>query len=431
MTTFRTFSLLIGLTLVIIASTLFVMQQRPDISAEKDRPAPIALAHGSHINDQPNAVDHAEIWRTLDANRATLREQGVLPMGGERIVGFDMPLKSAEEGQFQPWFIANFVDHNHNFPQARTDWACGTRTYDSAGGYNHRGTDFFLWPLPWKQMDEGKVHVVAAAPAVIVHKEDGNYDRHCSVTGARWNAVYVEHADGSVGWYGHLKSGSLTDKGVGDTLTRGEYIGLVGSSGNSTGPHLHFEVYDENKGLIDPFSGSCNSLNSRSWWLLQEQYEEPSITGMVIGTQAVETMGCGVQAQTYESGSYGPGSRLTFTVYYRDRASNLVATVRLLRPDGSEFATWTHVDAGEYWNATYARSEWTIGHEAGEWIYEVSYNGETYSKPFQVEARAYAQEQPTAISAAEFGTDADNSELILTMGASLLVASGLASSSKR
>ena len=64
-------------------------------------------------------------------------------------------------------------------------------------------------------MDYDQVYVVAAAPGVIVFKQDGNFDRNCGFTGDPWNAVYVQHADGSVAWYGHMKNGSLTPKAVG------------------------------------------------------------------------------------------------------------------------------------------------------------------------------------------------------------------------
>ena len=36
------------------------------------------------------------------------------------------------------------------------------------------------------------------------------------------------HADGSIAWYGHMKSGSLTEKQ--DTVAQGEYLGIIGSS---------------------------------------------------------------------------------------------------------------------------------------------------------------------------------------------------------
>lgn len=56
-------------------------------------------------------------------------------------------------------------------------------------------------------------------------------------------AVIEHNVDGSTvrTLYGHMEYGSLT-VGVGDSVSRGQVLGTVGSTGLSTGPHLHFEV---------------------------------------------------------------------------------------------------------------------------------------------------------------------------------------------
>ncbi|MFE2477345.1 peptidoglycan DD-metalloendopeptidase family protein [Streptomyces sp. NPDC059389] len=57
--------------------------------------------------------------------------------------------------------------------------------------------------------------------------------------GAYGNNVVIKHADGTYTQYGHMSSLSVS---VGDQVTAGQQIGLSGSTGNSSGPHLHFEA---------------------------------------------------------------------------------------------------------------------------------------------------------------------------------------------
>ena len=63
------------------------------------------------------------------------------------------------------------------------------------------------------------------------------------------NSLHVKHADGYTTGYAHLsKYGNFK---VGDKVAQGDVIAYVGSTGQSTGPHLHF-VVRKNGNLIDP-----------------------------------------------------------------------------------------------------------------------------------------------------------------------------------
>ena len=62
------------------------------------------------------------------------------------------------------------------------------------------------------------------------------------------NYVIIDIGGGKYAFYAHLQPGSLKVK-VGDRVRRGQVIGLVGNSGNSTEPHLHFHISDGNSPL--------------------------------------------------------------------------------------------------------------------------------------------------------------------------------------
>ena len=79
---------------------------------------------------------------------------------------------------------------------------------------------------------------VAASGRVIIAGRQRGYG----------NVVYVDHGNGLSTRYGHLSEIDVT---VGQTVTRGQTIGLVGSTGRSTGPHLHYEVRINNQ-PVDP-----------------------------------------------------------------------------------------------------------------------------------------------------------------------------------
>ena len=68
---------------------------------------------------------------------------------------------------------------------------------------------------------------------------------------AAGDEVYFELPDGTELWYAHQ---SAIDVKVGDKVTGGEHIGNIGSTGNTTGPHVHIEVRPDGGDPIDPYT---------------------------------------------------------------------------------------------------------------------------------------------------------------------------------
>ncbi len=92
----------------------------------------------------------------------------------------------------------------------------------------HRGIDF---------AGEAGAEVVAVAAGVVTFSGDKS---------GYGNLVEVNHGNGLVTRYGHNARNVAT---VGQTVTRGQTVALMGSTGRSTGPHVHFEVMRDGKSV--------------------------------------------------------------------------------------------------------------------------------------------------------------------------------------
>ncbi|WP_279305808.1 M23 family metallopeptidase [Leptospira haakeii] len=91
--------------------------------------------------------------------------------------------------------------------------------------------------------------LLAARDGIVVETEDKFTEgRRDPKLIDKANRIVIEHSDGTVAIYGHLKSKGVLVK-PGDKVVAGQKIGLSGNTGFSTGPHLHFEVYkpEENR----------------------------------------------------------------------------------------------------------------------------------------------------------------------------------------
>ncbi|NMB54989.1 MAG: M23 family metallopeptidase [Leptolinea sp.] len=120
------------------------------------------------------------------------------------------------------------------------------------------GSGIFLWPAPDRfisgfdyspetghyaidiggQINNG---VFASDGGVIVYAGWNDY--------GYGNVVVIDHGNGWQTLYAHLNSISVA---CGQSVSQGQVIGLLGSTGKSSGPHLHFEMRSDTYGRVDP-----------------------------------------------------------------------------------------------------------------------------------------------------------------------------------
>lgn len=113
------------------------------------------------------------------------------------------------------------------WPSAASDYVTsffGTRLHPILGVYKtHTGID-----------------IGAGYGTAVLAAADGMVSTAAYDAGGYGNYIIIDHGNGNMTLYAHM---SQLNVGVGQRVRQGQSIGLVGSTGMSTGPHLHFEVY--------------------------------------------------------------------------------------------------------------------------------------------------------------------------------------------
>lgn len=114
-------------------------------------------------------------------------------------------------------------------------WVDPVRRYTLSAGFNQAGN-------MWQHNHSGQDFAVPAGTEVLaahggtVVKAGGNGAGDGPAYG---NAIVISHGNGTYSQYAHL---SRIDVRVGQVVGTGQHIARSGSTGNSTGPHLHFEI---------------------------------------------------------------------------------------------------------------------------------------------------------------------------------------------
>lgn len=222
------------------------------------------------------------------------------------------------------------------------DYTCGALSYDG-----HRGTDIRL--PSYIDMERG-YPVVAAAPGVVRAARDGMPDvafqlfgREAVTDRGLGNVVAVDHGEGWVTYYGHMRRGSIAVE-EGQRVEAGQRLGLVGMSGLTEFPHLHFQVMRQGT-PIDPFTSlerdaGCGIEGTNLWAEAANaamKYPRTMLlrlgfADMVLNQPAVEYM-------LFKQDHVSPDSRtLVLHAYISGLLEGDRAEVRIYGPDGGVFA---------------------------------------------------------------------------------------------
>ncbi|MEK9165562.1 MAG: LysM peptidoglycan-binding domain-containing M23 family metallopeptidase [Patescibacteria group bacterium] len=127
-------------------------------------------------------------------------------------------------------------------------------TYDSADSGNP-----FFWPTTCRRITQyfqgwrhTGIDIACSSSSNVYAAADGVIEKAGWNAGGYGNRIIIKHPDGSKTLYAHLKEGGILVN-INQYVAKGEVIGLMGSTGRSTGYHLHFEVI-VNGSRINPFN---------------------------------------------------------------------------------------------------------------------------------------------------------------------------------
>jgi hypothetical protein len=143
-------------------------------------------------------------------------------------------------------------------------------------------------------------------------------------------------------------------------------------------------MYDSLNNLVDPFQGTCNSLNSNSWWLNQRNFREPTINTLLTH-HSKPIHGCpSVNEDPNVSNNFTIGDTVFLAAYYSDREAGDSAIYRIKDPSGTIWNSWIQVSSTTY-NVSwyYWKRVLPSNGPFGLWSFEIDFHGYTYTHEFQ------------------------------------------------
>jgi murein DD-endopeptidase MepM/ murein hydrolase activator NlpD len=215
--------------IIILLVVLFVSSCTPSIPTQEAELTPTAVIAGD-VATQPPLASEPQPRPTIAPFRFVLPTPGAEPVSGWRPPLYPIPWAVSAYDHF--YFARPIAADNVNWPLA--DYRYGGVFF--APNIVHTGVDI--------DADEG-TPILAAGPGTVVSADWGLYTEAPGNQGDPYGqAVVVRHDFGYKGQtlytvYAHM---SKIIAVVGQHVETGDVLGLVGSTGATTGPHLHFEV---------------------------------------------------------------------------------------------------------------------------------------------------------------------------------------------
>ena len=218
-----------------------LLTEQEELEAEIDEASQLILDLQEHIEE-----NQAEVEEILAAEEAADRELTALIRELERQRQEELERQRQAElerqrqeqaSQPQPVTTGTVVTGTGSW-----GWPCPGRTYVTSRAGNRYHPVYNEWRY------HSGIDVGAQSGTVVV-ASDGGTVALADVKGGYGNCVMINHGNGYYTLYGHLSSFTVS---AGQTVSQGQTIGYVGSTGVSTGPHLHFEIRQGADTPLDP-----------------------------------------------------------------------------------------------------------------------------------------------------------------------------------
>jgi len=197
-----------------------------------------------------------EAKKSLEGSQAELKQQQA---SLDALIS-EMQAKEAQYKDKLDDLAEDSVDLSHDIAAAERTYAAqleaAKQQAGNTGSANLTGSGGFIWPLPGytnitskygirthpisgKQSFHGGVDIGAPSGSKIIAAKTGTVVIS-GYNSSYGNYVVIAHYDGSKTLCAHMKSRAVS---AGDSVSQGSAIGYVGSTGSSTGNHLHFEIW--------------------------------------------------------------------------------------------------------------------------------------------------------------------------------------------